>query len=323
MKDWLKNGGIQKIIIVVVFVAVLIGSLLLFSFVFKPADNDPNSGMLDWRAKAILAEPANTIDVLILGDSESHCAFSPMCIWEQYGITSYCCGTSMQTLKYSEELLHATFEKHSPKVVILETDRIYKSPILWGWVSSQLIPTFSVLTYHNRWKTMDAKEVGAEPNYTHLCDFKGYTYSSAVVAASASNHMSATSKSQYINLVNRNYIKKMQKFCEEHGAKFVLVSTPSTTNWNMQKHNGVAKLAEQLGIEYIDANLLRDDVPIDWATDSRDGGDHLNDSGAEKVSSYIGKHLVDTGLFVDHRTDDNYAQWNEFLQEFNDMKAEA
>ena len=125
-----------------------------------------------------------------------------------------CCGTSMQTLKYSEELLHATFEKHSPKVVILETDRIYKSPILWGWVSSQLIPTFSVLTYHNRWKTMDAKEVGAEPNYTHLCDFKGYTYSSAVVAASANNHMSATSKSQYINLVNRNYIKKMQKFIE-------------------------------------------------------------------------------------------------------------
>ncbi len=323
MKDLLEKDRFKKLIVAVGFTVVFVGSLLLMSFVFTPRDNDPDSGMLDWRAKAVLAEPADTIDVLFLGDSEVHCAFSPLYIWEQHGFTSYNCGTSMQTLQYSEQLLHDTFEKHSPKIVFLETDRIYKSPILWGWVTSRLIPTFSVLTYHNRWKTMDADEVGADRNYTHVCNFKGYTYSSDIKAADASRYMQATDKSRYVNLINRGYVKKMKEYSEARGAKFVLVSTPSTTNWDMQKHNGMVKLANDLGIEFIDFNVLTNEVPIDWTTDTRDGGDHLNNSGAEKISDYIGNYLLETGLFEDKRTSEDYSKWNEYLEEFNKMKQEA
>lgn len=323
MKDMLKKDWFKKLIVAACFTIVFVGSLLLMSFVFTPRDNDPASGMLDWRAKAVLAEPTDSLDALFLGDSEVHCAFSPMYIWERHGFTSYNCGTSMQTLKYSESFLHDTFEKHSPKVVFLETDRIYKSPILWGWVTSELIPTFSVLTYHNRWKTMDASEVGAERNYTHVCDFKGYTFSSDVKAADASRYMQATDKSEYVNLINRGYVKRMKEFCEAHGAKFVLVSTPSTTNWNMRKHNGIVKLANDLGVEFLDFNVMTEEVPIDWTTDTRDGGDHLNDSGAEKVSAYIGNYLASTGLFADKRTNAEYSAWNEYLEAFNKMKQEA
>ena len=91
----------------------------------------------------------------------------------------------------------------------------------------------------------------------------------------------------------------------------------------MKKHNGITKLAEQLGVEYIDMNLLADEIPIDWDTDTRDGGDHMNNYGAEKVCDYIGEYLLNTGLFVDHRLDDEYAKWNEFLEQFNKQKAEA
>ena len=323
MKEWMKKDWLKKLAVAVGFTIVFIGSLLLMSFVFTPQDNDPDNGMLDWEAKAVLAEPNDSIDAIILGDSEAYCAFSPLYIWEQQGITTYNCSTSRQTLKYSEELLHDACSKHSPKIVFLETDRIFKSPILWGWVTRQLIPTFSVLTYHNRWKTMSSDEVGAQRDYTHVCELKGYKFSVEINPADASRYMSETTKSEYVNLINRNYIKKMKAYCEEHGAKLVLVSTPSTTNWDMKKHNGIAKLSEQLGLEYIDMNLLPDEIPINWETDTRDGGDHMNNAGAEKVSAYIGQYLANTGLFENKKTDGAYAQWNEALSKFNEQKSEA
>ena len=48
---------------------------------------------------------------------------------------------------------------------------------------------------------------------------------------------------------------------EENGAQLMLVSTPSLKNWNSERHNTVAELAEEFGLEYIDMNTLKQDVP--------------------------------------------------------------
>ncbi len=47
-----------------------------------------NKDLRDSSANGILAEPAGTIDVIIVGDSEAYCTFIPLEMWNDYGITS-------------------------------------------------------------------------------------------------------------------------------------------------------------------------------------------------------------------------------------------
>lgn len=320
-KDLLKNDKLKKIVVATVFTFVFIGSLLLMSFVFKPTNNYPDAGIIDWEAHAVYAEPKNTIDAMFIGNSEGAYAFTPMTIWNEQGFATYNCAGRGHPLNYSEDFLHGVFEKQSPKVVFLETDSIFKKSLfIWRIVSSYMVSTFSVLTYHNRWKGMDASEIGQPEKYEFLSYLKGFEFDAGVRPVDPVGHMAPTTSVRSMFYRNRSCLIKMKEFCEAHGAKLVLVSVPSTTNWNMKNHNGIEKFANEVGLEYIDMNLILDEVGIDWSTDTRDAGDHMNVKGAEKVSSYIGKYLASLGIFTDHRADSAYAQWNESLQKYNERK---
>ncbi|MDE5669923.1 MAG: SGNH/GDSL hydrolase family protein, partial [Eubacterium sp.] len=122
----------------------------------------------------------------------------------------------------------------------------------------------------------------------------------------------------------KSFIESIKKICEENGAELMLVSVPCDKNWNCERHNPAAELSEKLGIEFMDMNYMQDEIPIDWSCDSRDGGEHLNQSGAEKVTSYFGAYLNAKNIFTDHRNDKSFEDWNKayksFLKEVEKVK---
>ena len=148
---------------------------------------------------------------------------------------------------------------------------------------------------------------------------KGYWYRTNVKSASTAKYMTPSDKAEHVNAKNRRYVKRIAQLCAEHDAQLILLSTPSTKNWNAKRHNGVSKLAEELGVEYVDLNMLREQVPIDWQTDSKDKGDHLNYNGAQKVTTYLGGYLADKGIFTDHRQDSAYHSWDTCAEQFDRM----
>lgn len=306
---------------------LFIGGLAILLFAVSqlliPKNNTADDGMQDPSANGILGEHEKTIDLLILGDSESYSAFIPMKLWEQYGITSYCCGTSGQKLCYSEEFLHKAFRNQSPKVVILETNAIFRDFTFGDMLLHRANMTFPIFTYHNRWKSLKLNDLNMAANYTYIEHAKGYQFSTIVSPADESGYMKKTDALANIPRRNQVYLERMKDYCEENGAKLIFVSTPSTLNWNMARHNATQAIANELEVEYVDLNLMKQQVPIDWKRDTRDRGDHLNHFGAEKVTSYIGKYLSDIGLLPNHKGEEQFSNWDIALKTFNETISAA
>ena len=129
--------------------------------------------------------------------------------------------------------------------------------------------------------------------------------------------MKADKRVNPVSKRNAEYVKSIKEFCDKKGAKFILLSTPSTKNWNSQRHNGIVQLAEELGVEYIDMNTESADVGIDWSRDTRDKGNHLNFYGAVKVTDWLGNYFKESGLLEDHRGNESYAEaWNGDIEYF-------
>lgn len=318
MVSKLKNGG--KLL---GFLCLLCCLLLLASSILLPKNNSEDSGMIDSRANGFLAEPKDTIDVLFVGDSECYSAFIPLHIWEDTGISSYVCATSAQRLTYSYEFLKEAFKNQSPKVVILETNAIFRSISFTDVVDITAEELFPVFRYHNRWKSLNKDDFDTEPTYTYFSETKGYKYNTKNRgSADTSQYMKASTEKQTIPPKCKLYLKRIAKLCKKNGAELILVSTPSTKNWNSKRHNAVASSAEDLGITYLDLNT-QGNINIDWSTDTRDKGDHLNYFGASKVTNYISSYLKDTKLFTDKRKDSNYESWNTAAKTFDEKTAKA
>ena len=141
---------------------------------------------------------------------------------------------------------------------------------------------FPVFSYHDRWKSLKANDWRMTVNYTHTENAKGYQLRCNATPADASNYMTPSDAYAPIPKRNRAYVERIKAFCDENGAQLMLVSTPSTVNWNMARHNSTQALADKLQIPFIDFNTMSDQVSINWSTDTRDQGDHLNYFGAKK-----------------------------------------
>ncbi|MEG1719681.1 MAG: hypothetical protein RR306_05100, partial [Clostridia bacterium] len=270
-------------------------------------------------------EKENSVDVVILGDSESYCTFSPILLWKEYGYTSYVLGTAAQPLFDSYEFLKIALKNQKPKMVVLETDAIYVS----GGIKRDVIGAFNrsltafvpFFEHHDRWKNLSPKDLTKIPKYTYVNELKGFNYRTRIMPWKGDNYMKATTKERAIPAMPRFYIEKIKALCDEEGIKLVLVSVPTPHNWNYEKHNAITRFSREKGIDFLDLNFKIEELQIDWNVDSYDAGDHLNYNGAKKVNTYIGQFFKDNYDLVDHRNDEYYSDWYRCEQVYDEIIA--
>lgn len=294
---------------------LLLGLLLIpTGLLLQPKDNTEESGMVYASAAGILSQPTDSIDVLFLGDSEAYSSFVPLDLWEETGIPSFVCSSLDQKTYETLELLKMALSCQKPKVVVLETNVLYRVYPSTDALAPMLESHIPALRYHDRWKSLKSADFFSLPHFTADSPDRGYHLLTDAEGAGLEGYMRPMDEWEPLSRQNLGNLKKLQALCQKNGASLLLYSAPSPTNWTMRRHNTVRDTAEALGLVYIDGNLQ--DLGIDWEADTYDGGDHLNYFGAHKVTAWMAQYLRETYALEDKRRSPEYAQWDIDLTAF-------
>ena len=107
--------------------------------------------------------------------------------------------------------------------------------------------------------------------------------------------------------------------CRERGIEVMLTYLPFQASEAAQREaNRAYAVAEEYEIPYV--NFLEYDDIIDYQTDLYDSYSHLNVSGARKVTSWIGRFLMEQYSIPDKRNDPAYSYWEEDYREYEAVK---
>ncbi len=256
------------------------------------------------------------VDYLVMGDSEGWASVQPMEIWRSCGFTGYNLSRAGQRLQDFYFQLKDTLETQQPKVLLLETDILYKSVGLIGesegFLTTLLCRSIPFLRYHERWSKM-LPDLSSGEKTTQRNIFRGAYYNTLVCPYTGGDYTQPTDEVRQLPLTQRYFADKIVQLCRENGIQLILFSAPSPLCWSYQMHNGLAAYAQEQGLEYIDLNLKQQELGIDWSQDTHDEGDHLNYSGSQKASAYLAQYLTEHTSLQDHRGEAGYEAWDEDL----------
>lgn len=346
MKEKIKNfvcnknftGVIRAIIVFSAFALILqIVSGGAFSKVDTGNMKNKYSG-----AYSFLSEPDNSIDVVCIGNSDIYSAFVPAYLWDNYGYTSTVIGSPRQTTLRSYMIMQDLLEKQSPKVMIIETDMLYdeeddkeipeendknenviKRTILTVTDEEKLkeviTSKFTVFLVHDHWKnlTLDNLKNAFKSDKAKTVDH-GYNFSNDIVEVEPTDYMKKTDEVKHVRAEHKAYLDDMVKLCRENNIEVVFAQVPSVNSWSYAKHNAAQQLADSYGVKFIDFNLLTDEIGLNWKTDFRDEGNHLNYDGALKTTAYFAEFIRNeySDVLTDRRNDSTYDYWHSYNDEF-------
>ena len=323
----------KKVFIIVIVICVTLGSLNFLQRLFMPKHVAATAeGSL---IEEYYKEKGNH-DVVFIGDCEVYENFSPITLWEKYGITSYIRGSAQQLIWQSYYLLEETLKYEKPKVVVFNVlamkysepqKEAYNRMALDGMkmslsklksIRASMLEDesfieylFPLLRYHSRWSELTKEDF----KYMYKKDkmFHNGYYMRADVRPVKSIPVGKRLPDYQFGEKAYYYLDKIVKLCKENNIKLVLVKAPSLyPYWYDEWEAQMEQYAEKHNLQYVNFLKLIDEVGIDFNEDTYDAGLHLNVSGAEKLSDYFGKILVETYQLEDRRNDEELKKvWQE------------
>ncbi len=307
---------------IAIYAVCFVLSLAVYAYlcvIVTPKDINDAGGALYYNGMGFLAEPENSLDIMVYGNSDVYSGFAPAVIFEEQGYTSYASGRARQTVGNIQPLLKRTLKTQNPSLVILEVDCLFEEEEKSANEADILYAPF---VYHARWKEIKARDFYTIPDRTGSVDVhKGYINSSRVYNTDIDeNYMGdAHAAPAILTEKNEKNLSEFLEVCKAHGITVFFLELPNVNSWNYAKHNAVQSIADKEGIRFLDMNAKPEGYVLDIRQDFRDNGDHLNRKGAYKTSTYIAAYLNEYyGDILENRKDNpDYAQWQEVVENYN------
>lgn len=336
------------IIKIIIFIIILIYLLNVLTKILIPkwvSNTDPALP----RIKGFYKEKESSIDIIALGNSNVGRGFSPITLWDKYGITSYDLGTSNQTISLAYYLFKETLNYQKPQVIVLDMNSLFQEKdapegeyrklfdnLKLGSTKleaifdqdlgisnkSKLSYVFPIFRFHSRWSELNEEDFKLM-SYNKYDDiaYKGMAVSSVKKAYIDKNNYMGVKQDENSVIPDKNlkYFEKIVKICDKNNIKLLLIEIPSTYTWSLDKSNKTVELAKKYKLQFIDYNLKENinRIKFNDSEDYADGGYHLNVVGAEKITNDLGQILVKKYNCINHKDDEKYAHWNEVSNKYH------
>lgn len=270
-------------------------------------------------------------DVIFIGDCEVYENFSPQVLWDDFGINSYIRGSAQQLIWQSYYILEDTLRYEIPKAVIFNVqsmqfdkpdkeayNRMTLEGMEWSAVKIKAISAsmtekenyldyiFPILRYHTRWDDITTED------FTYLFDTPRVShngYYMRVDTRAAESVPDGRPLADYsFSEIDYEYLDKITRLCKVNDIQLVLVKAPSLYPfWYEQWEEQMEKYARENELLYINFLELAEEIGLDFDTDTYDGGLHMNLSGAEKITEYLGGILSEQMKLPDRRGEEALA----------------
>lgn len=333
-----KSKAAAGILVLAVTIVCLIGLQRLLIPKYQ-------TGIVEGSMVAEYYEEELEHEVLFIGDCEVYENFSPITLWENYGITSYIRGSAQQLIWQSYYLLEDSLRYETPKVVVFNVlslkynepqSEAYNRMSIDGmrWSASKVKNilasmteeehfieyVFPLLRYHARWSELNGDDF-AHFLTKDLITHSGYYM--RVDTRAQGRFPDPTPLADYTLGENAmGYLQAMTDLCAERGIQLILIKAPTEfPHWYDQWDEQVADFAEENGLTYLNFIPLQGEIGLDMSEDTYDAGLHLNTQGAEKMADYFGAWLTEHCDLTDYRSDERYAAvWAEKTARYEAMK---
>lgn len=177
---------------------------------------------------------------------------------------------------------------------------------------------FPLVKYHDNWKHLKLTTF-LQPRGKYHFSNKGMAYANTVKAYPFGNEYMQLSGGKHAMLSEEklDQFQKIYDLCDRNGIRLVLLTVPSANTWNKGKSDTVKQLAKKYDLTYYDYNRQLP-AGFDWATDSKDGGNHLNYAGASAVTKDLAKKLTDDlTMNPTSLTKEQKQQWKKDYEHFH------
>jgi hypothetical protein len=285
-------------------------------------------------------------DVIFLGDCEVYHNFSPVALWEEYGITSFVRGSPQQLVWQSYYLLEDTLRFETPRVAVYNVlsmqygepqneayNRLTLDGMRWGMPKIRAISAsmtdgedwlsyiFPLFRFKERWR-----EIGAE-DFRYFfqrprVSVNGYMMRSEVVPAGWIPSQPLRGDYRFGGKAYE-YLEKLEKLTAENGIELVLVKAPTLyPPWHPQWDAQITDFAEKHNLLYVNFLNYIDDIGLDYNNHTFSAGLDLNVFGAELLSRFFGEILQTRFSLPDRRNDPDTAEpWNTLSALYHQNKA--
>lgn len=305
-------------------ILILVGigiCLLICNRIFYP----PEMGSLNSQVDGFHALEDNSVDVIVYGSSHAWRGIDTGYMYDEYGINAYNYGCNWQKINTTDLFVNDSLLTQNPKLVIIDLSNIglfledtdvvgevlytrnmklteakkrYLNQCFGDDSAKYGAYYFPFSVFHSSWNTL------TEDNFTppktskeELIGRRGCMNPGSEVTQVSINNGSEFWEEEALPDKSLECLNDMVAVSKQDGARVMLITIPFFSGEFFYR-DVLTEYAKANDCIYLDFFSLIDEVDLNGDTDFAEA-EHLNESGATKLSKYLSEYIIDNQLLED------------------------